>query len=398
MCIPGLLLAESPPGALLVIAELALLVAISEFLAQRTFLRHLGSALLVIVLTAIAANLPALPVPVYGQDGGLYDEIFGTVAPLGVFWLLLGVDLRRVLGAGRDILVVFAAGATGVFLGVGLAMAAIHGADRFGEYAAALGGMFVGTYVGGSANFNAVALEYGIPQNAPTLYAGATVVDAAATTVWMILGVAIPRWLARHEPEAESAPATPTTEELASADAETVTPLELAAVLALGGFALLASGAASTWLSETTGLRVASMLVLSTLALLLAQLPIVQRLRGPRALGMLSVLVFLAVIGALCDVKALIALAELGPPLVAFVALALLVHGFVTFMTARLLRIHPVVAAVASQACVGGGTSALALARSLGRSDLVLPAILIGSLGTALGNFLGFGMASWLGS
>ena len=48
--------------------------------------------------------------------------------------------------------------------------------------------------------------------------------------------------------------------------------------------------------------------------------------------------------------------------------------------------------AVASQANVGGGTSALALARSIGRTALVLPAVLIGALGT----FLGFWAAAQL--
>ncbi len=52
--------------------------------------------------------------------------------------------------------------------------------------------------------------------------------------------------------------------------------------------------------------------------------------------------------------------------------------------------------AVASQANIGGGTSALALARSLNRPDLVLPAILIGSLGLALGTYLGFFTAEHL--
>jgi len=42
---------------------------------------------------------------------------------------------------------------------------------------------------------------------------------------------------------------------------------------------------------------------------------------------------------------------------------------------------------------VGGGSSALALARSLGRKDLVLPSILVGSLGTASGTFLGMANA-----
>jgi uncharacterized membrane protein len=53
-------------------------------------------------------------------------------------------------------------------------------------------------------------------------------------------------------------------------------------------------------------------------------------------------------------------------------------------------RQSPVLAAIASQANIGGGTTALALARSLAREDLVLPAILVGSVGTALGTFVGF--------
>jgi uncharacterized membrane protein len=73
-----------------------------------------------------------------------------------------------------------------------------------------------------------------------------------------------------------------------------------------------------------------------------------------------------------------------------------LVHGLVTYGAARLMRLDLDVASVASQANVGGGTSALAVARSLGRGDLVLPAVLIGSLGNAVGTFLGFWAAEAL--
>ena len=61
-----------------------------------------------------------------------------------------------------------------------------------------------------------------------------------------------------------------------------------------------------------------------------------------------------------------------------------------------LLRLDPALVAVASQANVGGSTSALALARSLGRGDLALPGILVGALGNALGTYLGFLIATWL--
>jgi uncharacterized membrane protein len=78
------------------------------------------------------------------------------------------------------------------------------------------------------------------------------------------------------------------------------------------------------------------------------------------------------------------------------VTVVIVVHGSIQFGLAALLRLDVNMAAVASQANIGGGTSALALARSLGRPDLVLPAILVGSLGNALGTYLGFFVAVWV--
>lgn len=79
-----------------------------------------------------------------------------------------------------------------------------------------------------------------------------------------------------------------------------------------------------------------------------------------------------------------------------FVGITIAIHGLVVFVPARLFGWDPVAAAVASQANIGGATSALALARALGRSDLTLPAILLGSVGLALGTFLGFSVAGML--
>lgn len=90
-------------------------------------------------------------------------------------------------------------------------------------------------------------------------------------------------------------------------------------------------------------------------------------------------------------------LGELGVTLLIFTIVTVLVHGIIVYGLAWAFRVNPVIASITSQANVGGGTSALALARSLGREDLVLPSILIGSLGYAVGTFLGFWVAeSWL--
>jgi uncharacterized membrane protein len=94
--------------------------------------------------------------------------------------------------------------------------------------------------------------------------------------------------------------------------------------------------------------------------------------------------------------RSLAGLGALGLALLTFAAITVAIHGIVTIVAARLMRLDAGMASVASQANVGGATSALALARSLGRPDLVLPAVLIGSLGNAVGNFFAFWVAATL--
>jgi uncharacterized membrane protein len=160
-------------------------------------------------------------------------------------------------------------------------------------------------------------------------------------------------------------------------------------VVALGLAALGASNRAAAAFAAA-GVEVPSILILTALALALAQVPAVSRLVGARLLGMVGVYLFLAVIGAFCDVHALARLGRVGLVLLAFAGLTVLFHGVVTFGAAWLFRMDLEGAAVASQANVGGSTSALALAKSLGREDLLVPGILLGSLGNAVGTFLGF--------
>jgi uncharacterized membrane protein len=230
------------------------------------------------------------------------------------------------------------------------------------------------------------------------LYAGAAAVDSAATAFWMAATVALPRLLAGIWPRVRRGAAVPTSGNSGGPedDRETVRPLDLALLVTLGGAGVWLSDLAHEWSADVLGFGPPSILILTTLALILAQIPAVQRLRGVRVAGWIAVMFFLAVIGALCDLSAVGQMGSLGLRLMAFVSVVILVHGAVVFGAAALLRFGPEMAAVASQANIGGSTSALALARSLGRRDLVLPAVLVGSLGNALGTYLGFLVAAWL--
>jgi uncharacterized membrane protein len=380
-----------------ILAVLSLLVAGSEWLVRKTWLKHVGTALLVILLTAIVANLGLLPTTSTDEAPvPIYTFIFGVVAPLSILWLLLKVNLRDVLKAGLPIISLFLIGSVGTAAGVVVGMLVVNGPESIGPLYYALGGMFVGTYTGGSVNFNALALQYDVMREG-VLFGGAVVVDNIITATWMVATLAIPRLLAplwhRRRHDAETLPAERAEVSLGiEEDTESIHPMDLGLVLAIGLFGL--------WLSDLLeaasgqmGFAIPSILILTALALILAQIPAIARLRGARTLAMFAVYLFLAVIGAFCDVTALGQLGSLGLTLLIFASTIALVHGLLIFAAAWLFRIDLDIAAVASQANIGGGTSALALARSLGRDDLVLPAVLVGSVGLAIGTFLGFWVA-----
>ena len=384
---------------LYILSLLCLIVVLSEWLVRRTFLRHLGVALLVILVTAIIANIGILPAGSTAERPvPTYEAIFAYIAPISIFWLLLRVNLKDLLQAGLPLVILFLIGSLGTTLGVVIGMWAINGHESIGEFYYAVGGMFVGTYTGGSVNFNALALNYDIVKEG-TLYGGSVVVDNIITTIWMIITLAIPSTLAFiWRKNKEGGPIVGEKREVdlgIEMDTESIHPMDFAVTLALGMGALLVSNALADW-AKASGFGIPSIIIITTIALILAQLPITKRLKGAQMLGMFSVYLFLAVIGAFCDLAALKGMGELGGIILVFALITVTVHGAITLTAARLMKMDLEEVAMVSQANVGGGTSALALARSLGRSDLVLPAVLLGALGNAVGTFLGFWAAEQL--
>lgn len=392
---------------LFVLAVLAACVVAAELLARKPGVRHLGTALVVIVIAAVVANLGVIPTS--GGDHPIYAFVFREGAWMAIFWLLLQVDLRRVWRAGAAAIGLFALGAAGTAAGALMASWLLGGAGSQ-PFDHALAGMFTATYIGGSANFMALASHYRVDDG--VLLASANAVDAGMTTLWMAVTIAVPRVLGRGRGRpgagSETAGSTATvataaTVEADAADAaavavahdtETVHPIDLGILVAGAAGAVWLSQALAAASAGLVGFEVPGILILTTLALLLGQVPLVGRLRGSRLLGLFGVYMFLATIGALCDAGALLASGDLGLHLLAFVCVLFAVHALLLFGVALVFRLDMDVAALASQANIGGSSSALALARSLGRPDLVLPGILIGAVGTATGTYAGL----WVGS
>ncbi|MGB1277609.1 MAG: DUF819 family protein, partial [Nannocystaceae bacterium] len=122
-----------PSDPMLVLAGLCGLVVLSEWLVAHTWLRNLGSALLIILLAIAAANLGLLPTGTEpGAAAVIYDGVFQTLSRLAIFWLLLAVDLRALARAGTPMLVLFLIGSLATAAGVGVGMWLAGGREVFG--------------------------------------------------------------------------------------------------------------------------------------------------------------------------------------------------------------------------------------------------------------------------
>lgn len=358
---------------------LCLVVVLSYYGAKTKVGKKFGIALLAIVFTAVIANLGLIPSA--SDSIPLYDGIFTYLAPISIFYLLLGVNLRSIKKAGGPMIALFLIGSLATVLGILFSWWIINPVNVLGEDAKILAGMLTGTYTGGSINFNAIALEYNF-QEKGALYAGTIAVDNVVTTLWIIVTLAIPAimrplWTDKRIEVKES------DEEKISEMPMGFKSMAWLALLGLGAFWI--TQLIKEWVPE-----IPSIITITTLGILLAQNKQIAKLKGSQTIGLYLVYIFLAVIGAYCEIASVIELKQVGITLLIFTGIGVIIHGLLTVILGGLVLRDWDMVAISSQANVGGGTTAIALAETFGRKELVLPAILVGTLGNALGTYLGF--------
>ncbi|HJS55978.1 MAG TPA: DUF819 family protein [Chitinophagaceae bacterium] len=379
---------------LYILTVLLLLILFSEWLAQKRFFKHIGSVLLVILFAAILANINVIPSS--HNAPALYDGIFQYGAPLGLFFLLLQVKLKDLKLAGLPMIMMFLAGSAATVAGAVIGYFILSPQHHQINLAYAVAGMYTGTYSGGSANLNAVALEYGVNKDG-TLFAAINAADNIITTIWMMMTILLPSVFQRYFPRKRKI--APEFEKLTDEElkrqllqpANNIQLWDIALLLALGLGTMFISVQAASYIK---GLP--SILVLTTLALLFAQVPFVQKLRGSRIIGFLLIMLFLAVVGAYCDIKALVQSGTAAGILLLWVTLIVFIHGTLIFLIGGMLKQDWDIVSIASNANIGGATSAPVCANSIGRPDLQLPGLLAGSVGNAIGTYLGILVAEWL--
>src|SRR5690606_7563324 len=110
--------------------------------------KSLTGIIIAMAMAMLLSNVKVLP-----NHSPVYDTIFSSILPLAIPMLLFRADVREAVRVGGPVLWAFGIGACTVILGVALA----HVLVPLGATAAVAAGLFTATYIGGSANFAAVA-------------------------------------------------------------------------------------------------------------------------------------------------------------------------------------------------------------------------------------------------
>lgn len=371
-------------SALPLTAFIAGLAAFSFVLERRIpALSKVGASLLTLVFGALVSNLGLVP-----AASPVYDTISGPVTMLAIAWLLLSVNLSDVKKVGSRMFVAFGLAVFGTALGA--FVGALIFAPSLGASGWQLAGVFTGTYSGGSVNFVSVGRVVELPD---VLWAGATAADAMTTGIWMAATLLLPVWLARFYTPVPKALTELSEDQKKNGGQEhpffaraSLSALDLSVLVAVGLALLTAADLTARLIPQ-----VHSVLWLTTYALILGQTRWFHHAEGALQLGTMVLLLFFVVIGIWSRVSEI---AAVGVVVFFYTLVLVAVHGLVVYGGGYFLKLDLGTLSVASQASVGGPPSALAVAVAREWPGLVLPGIIMGLLGYAVGTYMGVGVAN----
>ncbi len=359
--------------------------AIGLWAETKRFGRKLSGAVITMAVTFTLSNtrvIPADGVPAYGV-------VWSNLVPLAIPLLLLRADIRRIIREAGPTLVAFIFGAIGTALGTIIAFHAVP----LGPEGWKLAGVFAATYIGGSINYAAAAEAVGL-RSGDLLSAGVAA-DNLIMVLYFLVLFTLPslvflrkRFISRHQANEEDPPSNVSENELSTSFPS---PKNAAFALALSaGICAIGYGSAA-WM----GWKGSSILIVTALTVIIAtSLPRqLGRLRGAEVVGAFLIQIFFAVIGASANIGMVM---RVGPVLFVFAALILAIHLLFLLSAGWLCRLDLIELVIASNANMGGPTTAAAMAVARRWDKLVLPAILCGTFGYAVATFIGVGLGNWL--
>lgn len=367
------------------LAVILAMIAIAFWVQKFKGFKTLGPALFVIIAGIILANLKIVPG---------YVDVYGVIStyciPLSISLYLLNVDLKQILKMSKQPIISIISAVFCVSL-VAVVFGSIF-AGRMDE-GWKISGMFVGTYTGGSSNLTAIAT--GLNATAETI-AAANAADYVIGMPALILMFAIPAIYKSSKKLQKFWPYQFTDAELEGdgeqkelMEAEKWSIKDIASLLAIAASVVAVSTALAGYLPADFS-SAGRILLISTLSIIVAQVPAVKRLRGALNLGMFFGMMFLAVVGFSVDIAGFFGSA-VTITLFCFCVIfgSLVLHLLIT----RLLKIKFEYVLLGIVGAIADGSTAALVASGAKWKSLISIGLLMGVIGGVCGNYVGIAVA-----
>ena len=383
-------------------------VALSIWLEQTyNWASKVSGAIIALIIAMFAANIGIIPTSCV-----LYDDIvWGVVVPIGIPLLLLQCNLNKIGKLTGKMLIVFLMGAVGTTLGALISFFVLKGAyvANGGSIAdlAGVASMMTGSYIGGGVNFAAMASAQGL--KGTDVAAAATVADnlLMAAYFFVLIFIAGMKWFRNkfnhpYIDEVESGVDTGKTQAATFWGRKDISLMDIAmnvayavavvwaSTIIAGVFSGMVPSENPTALQDFVGKFFGSQYVwITTISVIVATFfnkQVVEKLNGSQEIGTYLIYLFLFVIGVPANIMTVI---EKSPLFLVLCFIMVCVNMAFCFIGAKLAGATLEDAIIASNANIGGPTTAAGMAISQGWSALVGPAMLVGVLGYVVGNYMG---------
>ena len=379
---------------------LAVCAALAIYLEQKyAWASKVTGCILATAFTLVLANLSIIP-----TDAPVYDAVWGYVVPLAVPLLLFNANIKKIWKESGRMLVIYLLSSVGTLAGGFTASFALRGLiPALNDIVP----MFVGTYTGGSVNFIAMSQQYEVPGKTVS---AALVADNLLMVLYVFVLISLPAMAIikklYRQPYEEALKAQTDSDkdnnktmaakywgakEISLKDIAFAVAIAFTIVTISTKLAGIISGAfpGEDFVSKFIGGFFGNKyLLMTTFTMLIATFfpNQMSSVKGAQEIGTFLIYIFFAVIGAPASIPMIV---KESPLLLVFALIIVAINMIVSLIFGKIFNFSIEEIIIASNANIGGPTTAAAMAVSKGWGALIVPGLLVGTLGYVLGNYLG---------